>query len=199
MLSKEIFARKLKCAIDEKGITQANLAETINTSAANISNYVKAKAFPPVDVLVELAEALGKSLDWLCDREKQENNFINIENFGNAVQVLEQLQNCAGVYMTHVTNTRTIVHGNTPDEAEFEDIQEVFPALVFCGGELLKYLDDKNKMQKLLNDRTIDETLFDRWNQDRLSALGRIPVSSQCFIPDSALCFQAMDDGDLPF
>lgn len=91
-LTKKIFAERLKRAIDEKEITQANLAKLMGTSVANISNYVCARTFPPVDVLTEIAKALDKSLDWLCGKDDEIYNFKNIKTVGGIIRVAEALE-----------------------------------------------------------------------------------------------------------
>lgn len=180
MLTKEAFAEKLKRAIDEKGITQAELAKTVGTSPANISNYVKAKAFPPVDILVELAKALEKSLDWLCNKGKKNRDFINIETVGDAARIVEALKTLGEV---RATWTNYQYRGDTV----------YFPAIEFCGGELQKFIEDEHKMLEILQAGTIEKTLFDRWMQDRMNALDYIPASSK---QDE---FQELDDELLPF
>lgn len=143
-----------------------NLASLTGISVANISNYVCAKSFPPVDVLVELAKALEKPLDWLCDRDEETGNFANIETIGDAVRIVEALENLDAV-------------GSTNIRINLDDGARCYPAIFFYDGELLKYIEDKNKMDQLLRGGTIDQALFDRWKQDRLSALDRIPAYSQ--------------------
>lgn len=91
MLSKKDFAERLKSAIKENGITQAKLAEMIDTSTASISNYTKGKAFPPLDTLVELSNALGKSIDWLCYKKEDGTKVAHLETVGDAIRVWEQL------------------------------------------------------------------------------------------------------------
>ena len=54
MLTKEEFSSRLKTAIDRKQIKQVELAEIIGVNPANMSNYVRGKAFPPIDTLVEI-------------------------------------------------------------------------------------------------------------------------------------------------
>lgn len=164
-LTKKILAERLKRAIDEKGITQTKLASLTGISVANISNYVCAKSFPPVDVLTEIAKALEKSLDWFCYKAEENRDFMNIETVGDAVRIVEALENLDAV-------------GSTNIRIDFDDGAEYYPVIFLCGGELLKYIEDKNKMRQLLRDGTIDQALFDRWKQDRLSALDHIPAFS---------------------
>ncbi len=178
MLTKDTLAERLKHAIDEKGITQITLAEKVGTSAANISNYVKAKVFPPVDTLCELAKALDKSLDWLCALEPQQKG-LSVKSVGDVARVLEQMRDWVTVDFTQTERARTILRGFSDDYPEFEDVEETLPSIVFCDGHLQKFFDDSAKMRRLRDDGTIDDDLFERWYRDRLKSLDSIPISTQ--------------------
>ena len=87
MLTLEDFSERLSIAIKKSGMTQAALAEKVDTSAANISNYCRGKSFPPLDVLERIAESLNVSIDFLCGRESKTSEAA-IDNLGDVARLL---------------------------------------------------------------------------------------------------------------
>lgn len=69
MYSKATFAKQLKTLIDRQGITQAVLAEKINTTEATISRYVSGARTPNIETAVEIAHVLCVSVDELMGVE----------------------------------------------------------------------------------------------------------------------------------
>lgn len=185
MLSKEEFARRLKTAIAQKGLRQAELAEMVGTTAANMSNYVREKSFPPVDTLVEIAKKLDVSLDWLCGITTPivGSNNHKLNTFGELAQIISQLLL------------------ENPPFAELSTV-EVWDsgykydahAIYFTNGIMNTFLDDLIKMRELLRRKTLDDSFFSRWLEDRIHSLSYIPLSS-----DIQSIEDWMDTGSLPF
>ena len=65
MYSKAMFAKQFKELIDKRGLTQRAVAERINTTETTISRYVSGDRTPNIETAVELASALGVTLDVL--------------------------------------------------------------------------------------------------------------------------------------
>ena len=63
MYSKAMFAKQFKELIDKRGLTQRAVAERINTTETTISRYVSGDRTPNIETAVELASALGVTLD----------------------------------------------------------------------------------------------------------------------------------------
>ena len=61
-----IFSKRLKEAIELRGVTQAWVAKNSNTTEATVSRYVKADRNPAViDILSDIAKTLNVSSDYL--------------------------------------------------------------------------------------------------------------------------------------
>ena len=60
------FAFILRDLLDTKGITQKWLADKANTTEATISRYLSGKNQPEINIVVNIAKALGVSMDYLC-------------------------------------------------------------------------------------------------------------------------------------
>lgn len=62
-LSGETFGARLRCARENAGVTQGELAETVGVHRVNLNRYENDKAIPALDVAWKLADALGVSVD----------------------------------------------------------------------------------------------------------------------------------------
>ena len=60
-----IFADRLKKILEDRGTSQAWLAEKAKTTEASISRYMKAVHFPNGNAVASIAEALNVSADYL--------------------------------------------------------------------------------------------------------------------------------------
>jgi transcriptional regulator with XRE-family HTH domain len=59
------FGRRLAELRKARGITQVQLAQTLNTTQRAITYYENEADYPPVDAIIRLADALGVSADEL--------------------------------------------------------------------------------------------------------------------------------------
>lgn len=66
MYDKATFARQLRLLKDERGLTQKEIADRLDTTEATISRYVSGDRIPNIETAVELASLLGVSMDTLC-------------------------------------------------------------------------------------------------------------------------------------
>lgn len=66
------FYKRLRDARKVNGLTQEELAEKADISRVMVSRYETGTVMPTVDVLVNLADALNVSTDYLLGRKGQE-------------------------------------------------------------------------------------------------------------------------------
>lgn len=62
---------RLKQARKNKGYTQEDLASRVKTTKGTISNYENGHSTPPNEMLIDLANVLGVTTDWLLGRQEQ--------------------------------------------------------------------------------------------------------------------------------
>jgi len=182
MLTKEEFGNKLKAAMDSKGMRQAALAESVGTSAANISNYVLGKAFPPVDILVEIANKLGISLDWLCGTQNGTDNHSDFQTMGdvaNAILSISKNSLIGGKICTSHIEKKVFSSFNEYPTLVEEDV----PAIAFPEGEMRTFIEDLLKMRKLLEEKTFDDAFYKRWLDDRIQSLNQISAEEDWELP----------------
>lgn len=74
MFDMNLFSERLKAARQQKGISQAELAQAVGVTAATISSYENPKnaKIPALDKAYAMAEALGVGLDRLCGYENED-------------------------------------------------------------------------------------------------------------------------------
>lgn len=83
------FGDRLKSAIKDSGYSQKEISEILQINQDTITNYVKEKSLPKVDILFKLCNLLKISSDWLifgvrdCDNEScigniSDNDSINL-------------------------------------------------------------------------------------------------------------------------
>jgi transcriptional regulator with XRE-family HTH domain len=64
----DIFIERLKMLRNSRGLTQEAFAQAINCSREAIASYETGKSTPPVEVLIQMADFLRVSLDYLVGR-----------------------------------------------------------------------------------------------------------------------------------
>lgn len=77
-MSKEVFANRLKTAMERQGMKQVDLiraaaAGGVKLGKSHMSQYVSGKTFPRADILRFLADTLKVSEEWLSGRDSLEN------------------------------------------------------------------------------------------------------------------------------
>ncbi len=71
---------RIKFCMKEKNINQKQLSLLTDITESSISKYLNDERTPRIDVLVNIAKALGVTTDYLLGEEKKENlNLTNIK------------------------------------------------------------------------------------------------------------------------
>jgi transcriptional regulator with XRE-family HTH domain len=67
------FGKKLKECREGKGISQSELAKSLNTNHSIIGKYERDEVAPSIDVVKKLADALDTTVGYLLSETKQSN------------------------------------------------------------------------------------------------------------------------------
>ncbi len=62
----QIFARRLKDSMNDKGIKQIDLINQLNLNSGAVSCYIAGKYMPRNETMYKIAHYLGVSPAWLC-------------------------------------------------------------------------------------------------------------------------------------
>lgn len=74
-LERSMLAQRLRKARKARGMTQEELAAQVRTTKGTISNYENSHSTPPNDMLLQLADVLHVTTDWLLGRTDEETPF----------------------------------------------------------------------------------------------------------------------------
>jgi len=66
MIDKKIFSTRFRILIDNAGLKMTDIARALDLTKQSVDAWDKQKAVPSADKLVELAEVLDCSIDYLC-------------------------------------------------------------------------------------------------------------------------------------
>lgn len=66
-MDRKRFGKKIKLARVELDLTQAKLAQKINTKQKNISRYETGSSLPSIETLVKIARVLKKKVGYFFD------------------------------------------------------------------------------------------------------------------------------------
>jgi len=146
----ETFARRLRDKRESLKLTQAQLGEKIGVTSQAISAYEKniqgnGKS-PTLDKLIQLANALGVTVDWLCGIDNQDN--AELMNYGEAIELIDKL-----VFAFPQATTNYELLDDFSESANINIIDNT----------LAEYASRRDKMAALLKDGTIDDTLYKAW------------------------------------
>lgn len=83
-----MFGKRLKELRENQGITQADLAASLNVSRQSISGYENDAVEPSLDIIVKIADIFNVSLDYLLCRSKEKYN-LNLEQANNKELLLK--------------------------------------------------------------------------------------------------------------
>lgn len=71
---KNIVSQRVHSALSERGMTRFQFAERVGISYGSLASYLSARALPPLDVLINMADVLGVSVGHLCGSDISEQN-----------------------------------------------------------------------------------------------------------------------------
>lgn len=182
---KEIFFIRLKETRTKLGLTQKQVSEAANISAASYSAYEQQDGkTPPLDIAYRIADALNVSLDWLTGRE----NDHTIKTYQELALLLVKLSMGIGLYIgvqedveeadalnflctlkfVGFTGTNDI----TPDDLEEKDnFYNQMLNDAKNGTRFVDFLKEWKKIYKLFYLGTIDANLYELWCNKAISEL----------------------------
>lgn len=192
------FAKRLKEARSNAGLTQNELANLTNISTIMVSAYenpnAKSGKNPTLSNVFLLASALDVSIDWLCGN-KPPMNYGDVINFLIDYDTQRTYnKRCAGITIDFIdieNNTFIIPeYMKTVDEVEYgfildenatsnDRVKSPFINL-HCGVRFEKFLEEWTKIKDLYNSGAIDSSLYKLWLNQQLVKYSNIPVKPDC-------------------
>lgn len=119
---KDTFAKNIKYYLNERGLTQTQLAKILDYPEMTVSNWVNAKYYPRIDKIQEMADFLSiNKSDLIEDKIETNTNKLTTDQ--------EQL-------ITHYNNSNT--QGKTIILTTAKNISKAYP--VISRDEMISYL-----------------------------------------------------------
>lgn len=149
MYDLKILAERLKATRTANNLTQRQLADKAKMTAATISAYEKGAKNPSLENVANLAFALNTSIDWLCGNDVDN---CNPETYSDIITGLLAL----------IKNTPYSIDKVEDEESDNEN--EIFYADIRLRDKnFISFFDDFRKMKNLIDEKTIDENIFNSW------------------------------------
>lgn len=132
----EIFISRLDQARKEKGLTQRELANKVGVTEVSMSRYINGTRVPSGPIVVNIAKALGISVDYLVGTSNVKKRQINADRIRNMSdeELAEWLTNMCD-FEKDEEPYKSIYNLDTEQEEEIHDSY----------GDLLKWLRSEAK------------------------------------------------------
>ena len=160
MDTKETFGKNLKKIRSTKGLTQAELAEKAQISPQMVSSYEKMKKDPSLTNAINIAAALGVSLDSLVSGETGGIlSAVKLNTYGDIAREIIALQ--------HTLHADLSLDDYDPDNCDGRYVETI----TFEDDTLAPFFSNTRDMLALLKRGTINDDLFNSWLAGQLSLL----------------------------
>lgn len=148
MYDKNILAKRMRGLRQGKNLTQRQLAEKSNTTAASISAYEKGQKTPSIEVLCNIAAALDTSVDWLCGQKTSES----------------KMNTYADVIKHLLLALNSIDYQIAIFEVQGSDI----PYIEILDDEMEQFIQKLWKVKELKDQEVMDDDIFGSWLDGQL-------------------------------
>ena len=170
----EIFSLRLREARERKKLTQKQLADAAEITAASVSAYEKIDGTksPSIDIAIRLAKALGVSLDWLSglpdDIASNAKDALDVQNVERPLgDYLRMLVLLSGLGTLRI------------DQKKHEDLECTYYTILALDDlpfEFEEFSDGMIKLQSLLKYGTITRGQYADWLKGQLDKYGDYEV-----------------------
>ena len=82
---KSTIAQNLLKLQERSSMTKKDFAASYGINAGTFSTYLCGRATPPIDLLIQICNEEGVSLDWLCGRDNDDKGPVNVSQFANTL------------------------------------------------------------------------------------------------------------------
>lgn len=187
-----LFSQRLKEARMKKNIKQKELAEQIGVTPQTLSNYENASEattkIPTTIVVMELADALGVSMDWLCGRDfSAKSKASELTTVGDYARVLAEVITWSGVGLSIKV-----------EEVDSRYKMPQMAGIEFCDSDICEFLTHCKALLTLRHGNVISAEMFATSLSDRVSALEKVK-KSVFGSPNVPWLSSDSDDLDPPF
>ena len=138
-----VFSKRLKELRSKEHMTQRKFAELVGCTAATLSAYENGTKSPSLEIVKNIAEKCGVSIDWLCGLDSKS----SMKTYSDFLNELVKLEEFSPIKITETDGVNAI---------RFQDhiVQD--------------FLSDWGRMLDLYHKGTIDSGLYNLWIDDKI-------------------------------
>ncbi|HHX93899.1 MAG TPA: helix-turn-helix transcriptional regulator [Tenericutes bacterium] len=109
----EVFRKRLKELRKKHGLTQNKLGNLVNVTKVSISGYENGNRTPNIETLIDIADALGVTIDYLLGREinlvSEDSEEYKIKVSDVDLKILQEIKKYPNLYNNLVNNLENTV------------------------------------------------------------------------------------------
>ena len=210
MLSKEELGKQIKYYMEEKKMTQKELAEAIQITPSKLSNYITGKNYPPIDTLDAISSKLGITLDILVKGTTPTTPAgIKIENCGDIAKLLFAISDACWYFKVTPTQEQYVWREYDTSTGYPEEYCATRTRCQFSFGSDAKWNNQANALNDVFSEwkevedffttkRTVSaditKKVYPLWQKEQIEKLSKFSIDDR---PD----FTELDDdeGELPY
>lgn len=87
-MENNIISSRIKELRTSLELTQAEFAESINTTQAALSGYERGDRTPSLDILINIAQKYNVSIDWLCGLSETKDLSLKLTTYTDLIKIL---------------------------------------------------------------------------------------------------------------
>lgn len=160
-MDETVIGRRIKFLREEKGVTQAQLADDIGLTRLSIGNYEQSKRLPDVTTIVKLAEYFGCDTGYLLGQSNFINNnemqqvYTSIESFNDKLSGINEQSAKNFIFELNLLIDSC---KNVQGKITRVDVLDAFSSIV---SDYKHFLNKTNNMLELLgNENTKSQVTF---------------------------------------
>lgn len=165
-MTNDIISLKIKELRTSLRLTQAEFAESVNTTQAALSGYERGDRTPSLDILDSISQKFNVSIDWLLGKSEIKNLAFDFNTYYDVLNVFVKL--CSTKYTGGGHNLVTPSIVNSSDNIHF---------IVKEDPVFYSFFNNWEKMYSLLQDKVINTDIYNQWLEGELSQYKSHPIN----------------------
>ncbi len=159
-----LFSIRLRSARTKLNMSQKELAELADVTAATISAYEQGAKSPALTILIKIANALNVSVDWLSGLSGELH--VKLTNYADVANVLFTIDNSLRLTVDYEYNELgSCIYIGFYEHSDF-----------YKRNPMEDFLTDWKKMKELYENETIDEEVYGLWKTKTLKKLSDVLI-----------------------
>lgn len=161
-MENNVVASRIRELRTSKNLTQADFAESINTTQAALSGYERGDRTPSLDVLICIAQKYNVSIDWLCGLTEKSSPSDKLTTYSDLFALFLELQDISSLE-TRFGNKTQFEDEDIPFSNEY-----IVSYLNIDDSNVISFIDEWIDILKICNKSSSGQKLYTIWKKDIL-------------------------------